>query len=530
MTQEQNNSNSTRDNLVSSTSKMALATSMSRVLGLIREQVIAYFFGASSWADVFQVAYRIPNLMRDLFAEGAFSSAFVPNFVKARQESEEKARDLFATMIIFLGIILISICLLMAFFAQDLVTLFAPRFKENPSELLISTRMVQIMSPFLFFISMSALMMGVLNSLKVFFLPALTPAFFNIIFISVVALGYPFLKEQGINEVYLLAFAVLFGGMVQMLAQVPKVVCSGYGFIVKGKFLKKEALKILTLLGPGLLGFAFNQINLLVQTVMATQSGIGAISWLNYAFRLFQLPIGVFSVSIGNSHLVHFSIGYKKGDLDGALESIKESIFLSLALLFPPLVFLLFYHQNLVEIIFERGNFLTQDSVQTGKALFYYSLGLPAYGMYKIFSPSFYTMDKPHIPVFCSLLVICLNIVFCYSLIESWGFWVLALGTSLSMYLNSFLLTFLFKKYLPHSQQISLYFSKRNLKLLIGMLVSSLGLYGLSSLEVSFKSSLLLKCIWVFINIVFVMLIFHMSLYFLNEKSLVNFVLKRIKK
>ncbi len=186
--------------------KMAVATFLSRILGLVREQVIAFYFGASGFTDAFLVAYRIPNLLRDLFAEGAFSAAFVPAFVEANLESKDRARKLLWSLFIILGVITFSFTVLIFIFAPEIIALFAPTFVENPEKFDITVLLTRIMSPFLFLISLAALFMGVLNSLKVFFVPSLAPAFFNITMIASI-LGFThFFSERNLNPILSVAW------------------------------------------------------------------------------------------------------------------------------------------------------------------------------------------------------------------------------------------------------------------------------------------------------------------------------------
>jgi putative peptidoglycan lipid II flippase len=509
---------------------MAVATMTSRLLGLVREQLIAFYFGASFLTDLYHVAYRVPNLMRDLFAEGAFSSAFVPEFVNARQQSALHSKRLFGSVSIVLGLLLLTLCFVMAFNAEFLVKTFAPKLVADPQNLDLGAQLVRIMSPFLFFISLSALMMGVLNSLGHFFIPALSPAVFNCVFIFVLISGFHFELYRPYSPVYLLGMGVLIGGAVQSLFQLPLLYKHGYRlFYPFGQFLKTETKNILVLLGPGLLGFAFNQVNLLVQTILATASGVGALTWLNFAFRLFQLPIGIFSVSVGNSHLVQFSSGIKSGDTHQAEKALSESLFLSNALILPPMVYLLVFHSEVVELIFFRGAFTLFDVTQTGQALFFYAIGLPAYGMYKILVPSFYSFGKPRVPVIVSSLCILLNIAFCWIGLQFFSFWILALGTSLSMILNSILL-FFFLSRMMRVHLFSLIFGPRMIKIFLS-LVPCLALHILLKriFETPYENWLQLL-LGQLIYIATIMLSFHITLYTLGERTLIRALFRKLKK
>ncbi|MDH5415304.1 MAG: murein biosynthesis integral membrane protein MurJ, partial [Flavobacteriaceae bacterium] len=301
-----------------SSMKMAIATFCSRILGLVREQFIAYFFGASGFTDAFLIAYRIPNLLRDLFAEGAFSSAFVPTFVDANLKSKEEARKLLWALFILLSMVSLVISGLIIAFTPEIVNLFAPTFKEDIAKFDLTITLTRIMAPFLCFISVAALFMGVLNSLKIFFVPSFAPVFFNVAMILSMLVFPPLLIERGMEPIISLGFGVFLGGILQGLVQFPLIIKNGYGPTRPGKIFSQQTKKVLFLLGPGLLGFAASQINLIINTILASSTVVGAVSWLSFSFRLFQLPVGILSVSIGNSNLVLFSKAWKAGEKEEA--------------------------------------------------------------------------------------------------------------------------------------------------------------------------------------------------------------------
>lgn len=426
--------------------KMAIATFCSRILGLVREQFIAYLFGASSFTDAFLVAYRIPNLLRDLFAEGAFSAAFVPTFVDANLKDKERARKLLWALVCLLTLVSLGIAALIMVFTPELINIFAPTFKEDPAKFEITITLTRIMSPFLCLVSIAALFMGVLNSLKIFFIPSFAPVFFNISMILCMLVLPTYFVNQGVEPILSLGVGVLLGGFAQALVQFPLILKHNYGPIKPGKIFSKETKKVLVLLGPGLLGFAASQINLLVNTILASSTVIGAVSWLSFSFRLFQLPVGILSVSIGNSNLVHFSNAWKDGKEDEAKGYLQTSFFLSCFLVFPAMIALYTCADEMINIIFERGKFDSNSTLMTAKALRWYALGLPAYSIYKIFVPTFYAIDRQKIPVLCSVFGIIVNIAFCVYFTPIYGFEILAIGTSISMLLNALLQGVILKK------------------------------------------------------------------------------------
>ena len=434
--------------VLKSSLKMAVATFCSRILGLVREQVMAAYFGASGITDAFLVAYRIPNLLRDLFAEGAFSSAFVPTFVEANQESREKSRELMWQLFWLLTFITGTICLAIMIFAPEIISVFAPSFTKDPEKFQITVTLTRIMAPFLTCISIAALFMGVLNSLKVFFLPALAPASYNVMSILGMLTLTGVLTSMGKPPIYSLGVGALLGGIMQALVQIPLIYKNGLRPMWPKTFWSERSKRVFKKLGPGLIGFAATQINLLVSTILATGTIVGATSWLNYAFRLFQLPVGILSVSIGNSNLVHFSEAWKKGDQSSAKSSLESSYFLSFLTVMPALIVLYCFSEEIVSVIFERGRFDRESTVNTAAALRWYAVGLPCYGLYKILVPTFYALDRQRVPVLASLFSIGLNISFCLILTPIYGFEILAIGTTLSILANTVILGFVLKRVL----------------------------------------------------------------------------------
>lgn len=506
---------------------MAIATFLSRILGLVREQVMAAYFGASGITDAFLVAYRIPNLLRDLFAEGAFSSAFVPTFVEANQESQEKSRELLWSLFWLLSFITGIISILMAIFAPELIEIFAPSFIKDPEKFQITVTLTRIMSPFLTFVSLAALFMGALNSLKVFFVPSLAPAFFNVASIVCQLALSGILYSWGYHPVYSLAIGVMVGGALQMGVQLPLLYKRGFRPMWPKELWSKRAQKIVKMIGPGMVGFAATQINLLISTILATGTVVGATSWLNYSFRLFQLPVGILSVSIGNSNLVHFSESWKKGDREGAIRFLQSSYTLSLLTVMPALSMLYFLSDEMVNVIFERGKFDHASTLFTAEALRLYALGLPFYSFYKIWVPTFYALDRQKIPVIASLFSIGFNISFCLILTPIFGFKVLALGTTLSMLVNSGFQSIVLKKDL--NLPMSFFVNARILKILLSTVIAGVAVDQLVTVEF-FSQSFIHRAIWLGIEIFAIAGLYAVLLMIMGEGKAVLGILGKMTK
>ncbi len=515
-----------RMSVIRSSLKMAVATFFSRILGLVREQVMAAYFGASGVTDAFLVAYRIPNLLRDLFAEGAFSSAFVPTFVEANQQSQQESRELLWSLFWLLFFITGSLSLGIAVFAPELITVFAPAFTKDPEKFEITVNLTRIMAPFLTFVSLAALFMGALNSLKVFFIPALAPASYNVMSIlSMVGLSGA-LHQQGYHPIYSLGIGAMLGGFMQAAVQLPLIWKKGMKPLWPRAFWTPRSKKIVKLIGPGLIGFAATQVNLLITTILATPI-VGATSWLNYSFRLFQLPVGILSVSIGNSNLVHFSEAWKKGDQSSAKAQLQQSYYLSFLTVMPALVILFCLSDEIVHVIFERGRFTRESTLMTGEALRMYALGLPFYGLYKIWVPTFYALDRQKIPVVASLLSIAFNIAFCLALTPFFGFKILALGTTLSVLVNSGFQSWMLKKDLHLSW--GFFFSPRIFKVIGATALTALIVEILLKVEF-FSQPLMTKCFYLASQIMAVAFLYVTFLLVMGERAAVRVLLEKVTK
>jgi len=438
-----------KKSLIFSSLKMATATFSSRILGLVREQTMAAMFGASGLTDAFTVAYRIPNMLRDLFAEGAFSSAFVPTFMEMKGESFEKARSFLWSMFFVLLAITALISTIVIINAENVIFLMTDeKFVADEKRLALCVTMVQIMAPFLTLVSLSALFMGALNSLKVFFWPAMAPAFFNVVMIGSMILMPGWLITKGHHPILSLALGVLLGGFAQLCVQIPLII--KHGFFPKRKMsLTRDGINsTLNKLGIGTIGIAANQINILITTVLATGTVVGAVSWLTYGFRLFQFPVGVLSVSIAGSNLVHFSDEIKAGNVEAARKILKSSYNLSWLVIIPAMALMFALSDQSVHLVFQRGAFSALDSDQVTAVLKVYLIGLPFYGLFKIFGPTFFSLDKAKVPVLISVTAIICNIIFCLVMVPKYGFTILALGTSLSMMMNCLLQSLFLRRFL----------------------------------------------------------------------------------
>ncbi|OFZ81057.1 MAG: murein biosynthesis integral membrane protein MurJ, partial [Bdellovibrionales bacterium RIFOXYD1_FULL_44_7] len=354
---------------------MAGATLISRILGLVREQVQAAVFGASGLTDAFNVAYRIPNMLRDLFAEGAFSPAFVPVFMEAKIEGSNVARRLLWSVFLLLSVLTIIIGISMVIFANEIVSQIAPKFLEDPAKFQITVTLLRIMSPFLTLVSIAALFMGALNAIKIFFVPALAPASYNVVMILAILCLPPVFEKHGVMGIYALGLGAVVGGLLQILVQIPLIIKKSLGPLGPVKIISPYTKKIAGRMGLAFVGVSASQVNIFINTLLATGTVVGAVSWMTYAFRLFQFPLGILGVSIGGSNLVHFSDAWKAGKKSEALTLLKSSYLLSLFTICWALTMLYTMSTPTAHLIFERGAFLRSDTLVVSELLKYYLWG-----------------------------------------------------------------------------------------------------------------------------------------------------------
>jgi putative peptidoglycan lipid II flippase len=465
-------------------------------------------------------------MLRDLFAEGAFSAAFVPSFVQTRQESEEEAKKLFWNLFFVLGSVTFSIGLLTFIFAPQIVNLVAPEFQSDPDKLEVTINLTKMMSPYLMFISLAALFMGALNAMKVFFLPSIAPAFFNAAMIISMVVFPSVLKGQGVHPIYSLGIGVFLGGIIQAFVQFPLLMKAGYQIRFPKNVLSTKVKEVIAKLGPGMIGFAATQINLIVNTILATSTVIGAVSWLSYAFRLFQFPVGILSVSIGNSNLVHFSEAYKTGEVEEAKSYLSSSYFLSFLLIIPVLVVIFIHNFDIVSIVFQRGKFNANDSINTANLLYIYAIGLPFYGIYKIFVPTLYAIDKQRIPVIGSMVSIIFNVIFCLSLVSRYSYPVLALGTTISITINVLILSFYLNRYL--NLGIGFFINIRIVRLIVSGIISFSAMRYLISDFVKFGNSLSEKSLELIISTILIFFIYTFLIYLMGEKEVIHKISQRV--
>jgi putative peptidoglycan lipid II flippase len=433
--------------LARSAGVFGLATITSRILGLVRDQVLAFYFGAGDVNDAFRVASRIPNLVRDLFAEGAMSAAFVPTFTRqltlhGRERAWHLASSVINALLIVTGVLVVAGIV----FADPLVRLFASDFAEVPGKLELTIALTRIVFPFLTLVAVAAALMGMLNSLGHFFIPALSPAMFNVAII-VLSLGLiPLAPALGVPPIMIVALATLAGGVGQLAIQWPPLHREGFRYRAVLDVRDEGLHRVLLLMGPGTLGMAATQINVFVNTVLATGEGTGAVSWLDFAFRLMYLPIGLFGVSIATAATPAISRLVAQQDFSKIRSTLAGALGLMLFLNVPATVGLVLLAEPIVAVIFEHGEFTAADTRATAAALQLYAVGLVGYSIVRIISPTFYALQRSRIPVMVSAGSVVVNVALNLTLVRVMGYGGLALGTSITAILNATVQLYLLRR------------------------------------------------------------------------------------
>lgn len=424
--------------LARSAGVIGLATMTSRVLGLVREQVLAYYFGAGDAMDAFRVAFRVPNLLRDLFAEGAMSAAFVPTFTAyLTREGRDRAWRLGNSVINGLLVVTLVLVVVGLVGAPALVRLFAADYAAVPGKLDLTVTLARIVVPFLTLVALAAALMGMLNALGHFFVPALSPATFNLASILVVVALVPVAPSLGVDPIVLVAAGTVVGGLAQVVVQWPPLAREGFRYEPRLDLHDEGLRRVLLLMGPGTVGLAATQINVFVNTVLATGEGTGAVSWLDYAFRLMYLPIGVFGVSVASASTPAISRLVASGERDAVRTTIAHAISLMALLNVPATLGLIVLATPIVRVIFEHGSFTAADTAATASALRFYAVGLVGYSVVRIVSPAFYALGRSRTPVMVSAASVAVNVALNLALVRAMGYQGLALGTSITALVNA---------------------------------------------------------------------------------------------
>ena len=420
-------------NLLRSAATVGGTTFLSRVLGFLRDMMVASALGTGPIADAFFVAFRFPNMFRAIFAEGAFNSAFVPLFAKRLEgEGEASARRFAedATSVLLTGLLVFTI--FVEIFMPGLMWLFAPGFSDDPQKHEWAVQFTRVNFPYLLFISLTAVQSAILNSLGKFFAGAAAPVMLNITMIVALWFVVPLATNPGLA----LSWGVMAAGIIQFVWLAISCHRANMSLSLRLPKLTPEVKHLLLLAVPGLISGGIGQLNLTIGTIMASWQE-GAVSWLYYADRIYQFPLGVIGIAIGVVLLPDLSRRLRAGDDDGAHWSQNRAIEFSMLLTVPAAVALAIIPYEIIRVLFERGRFHEIDTHATSLALLIYAVGLPAFVLNKVFSPAFYAREDTRTPLQFAAISIAVNIASSITLFQFFGYAGIAAGTSIAAWVNT---------------------------------------------------------------------------------------------
>lgn len=412
---------------------VGLATLLSRVFGFVRDVVVAGFFGAGLATDAFFVAFRIPNLLRRLFAEGSLTIAFVPVFTEyLKKRSKEEAIELASVAFTLLSAILALVSVAGILLSPWIVMVMAPGFVDIPDKYELTVFLTRLMFPYIFFISLVALCMGILNSLRHFAAPALAPVILNICMIaSVFALRGLFAEP-----ILSLAVGVMAGGILQLAMQFPFLLKMGARLKPNFRFNHPGVRRIGLLMLPAVFGAAVYQANVFIGTILASLLPGGSVSYLYYADRVVELPLGVFAIAVGTAALPSFSEQVADGDYEKLKKTISFSLRVILFVTIPAMMALIILRVPIISVLFQRGQFDVASTIPTARALLYYAVGLWAFSCIRVIVSAFYALQDTRTPVKVAVAALIVNIVMSVALMFPMKHSGLALATSIASAVN----------------------------------------------------------------------------------------------
>lgn len=475
---------------------VGVATLSSRILGFIRDMVLARLFGATPAADAFFVAFRIPSLLRELFAEGSMSSAFIPVFTEYRTlRSKQAAWELASAAFTTLLSIVTFVTLLGIVAAPWLVSMLAPGFQADPDKLKLTTLLTRVMFPYLLFISLAALAMGILNSVRAFAAPAFSPLFLNIFIIGCALYLSPQLPEPIIG----VAIGVVAGGAAQFAMQLPSLRLRGLLFGFRFEPGHPGLRRIGLLMVPSLLGLSVTQINITVSTILGSFFS-GGPTYLFYGMRLIQFPLGIFGVALATAILPTLSAQAARGALEELRTTLGFGLRMILFIILPAMVGLILLRRPIVHLFFEHGTFTAHDTAETALAVLCYSVGLWAFGGVRIIVAAFYSLQDTKTPAISAAIAVAANIVFSFALMSPLGAAGLALATALAAMVNGGILIAVLNRRLGGVEWASL--GRSSMRVLVACLPMAIACWWVAEAQVwSHPSDWIAKSVMLFVAI-----------------------------
>ncbi|OGR89081.1 MAG: murein biosynthesis integral membrane protein MurJ [Elusimicrobia bacterium RIFCSPLOWO2_01_FULL_59_12] len=444
---------------------------LSRILGYVRDSLVANFFGAGLAADAFYAAFRISNLFRRLLGEGALSASFIPVFSEyAEKHGKEKTQRFFSVMFTTLLALLVALTALGVMFAPQITRVIAMGFERTPERFDLTVTLTRYMFPFLLFISLAALLTGVLNAFHSFFLPALAPAALSVVEIVYLLAVAPFVSP--VQQVIGLAVSVAIGGFIQWVIQIPALLKKGYRLMFGWDLRHEGVLRVEKLMLPATIGISVDQLNAFVDTMIASFLQQGSVTALYYSNRVMQLPLALFGIALSQVALPAMSASVARGDAVQIKDTLNFSLRLTLFMIIPAMAGLMFLGAPIVKVLFEHGQFTPEATEMTSRAMLFFSLGLFAYAAVKILASAFYAHQNTRVPVAVAAVCVGLNIVLSLALMRRMGVGGLALATAVASWVNAALLFYLLRR------KIGLLGGRRILTCLLKACAASLGMIG----------------------------------------------------
>ena len=504
-------------NLLSSATIFSFFTLISRILGYLRDILIAIFLGASVFADAFFVAFRLPNTFRRLFAEGTFNAAFIPSYTSAKLQNKKSGKKFADEVLSFLLIILIFLVTLAEIFTPYFVYIIAPGFAADNFKFNLAVELTRITFPFLLFVSVASFFSGILNSNNKFAAAAAAPIMLNIILIAAILISY----LKNLNIVKQLSYGVTLAGIIQLIFLIYfalKFYIPNIRFTLKAsnkiKFFFRKLL-------PSIFSSGVTQINILVGTIIASFQA-GAVSYLYYADRVYQINLAIAGIAVGTVSLPVLSKAFKKKNFSRVSDIQNKSIELSLLLSIPASLGLIIASEEIVNGLFGYGSFSFQDVKMTSDALKFFGFGIVAFALVKILSNFFFARDNTKTPFYVSSLIVFLNVIITVTFFNSIGFIIIPISTSISTWIGVLTFIYLLRKnnFLLVQQKLFI----NTAKIIISSVIMSLVLIlFLKSLANYLDYSYIYKSIYLLIIVGFVTIVYLISCYSLGLLKIKNY-------
>tara|TARA_B100001057_G_scaffold492213_1_gene584113 strand:- start:577 stop:2103 length:1527 start_codon:yes stop_codon:yes gene_type:complete len=504
-------------NLLSSASIFSFFTLISRLLGYVRDILIAIFLGTSIFADAFFVAFRLPNTFRRLFAEGTFNAAFIPSYTSIKIESKKKGKKFADDVLGSLLIILLLIVTIVEIFTPYLIYIIAPGFTENQIKFDLAVELTRITFPFLFFVSLSSFFAGILNSNNKFAAAAAAPIILNVVLISSLIISYYF----ELNFAKQLSYGVTFAGLAQLTFLIYITLKVYKPDLIFNLKLSNKVKFFFRKLLPSILSSGVTQINILVGTIIASFQS-GAVSYLYYADRVYQINLAIAGIAVGTVSLPVLSKAFKSKNLKRISNIQNKSFELSLLLSMPASFGLILASEQIVNALFGYGSFSQKDVEMTANALKYFGYGVPAFALVKILSNFFFARDNTIIPFYISMFIVILNILISVSFFSKVGFIIIPIATSISTWFGVFIYFYLL--YLKKSLLLKSQLILNLIKILTSTVIMSLILlFALDNYNSYLEYSYKYKAIFLISIVSFVGILYLLSCYLLGILKLKNY-------